>query len=127
MENRKIIKKKQCLIDQAILDFGPTYLIFYNKTNLFFKKQIMIFDSHDKSITFTPNQSHRSFNYFLIFIISAIIFFLIIIGLFVYRYKRLTQVRKRKQKSKEKGLIPIDNLNTFCTERESQNELKEVS
>lgn len=93
----------------------------------FFKKQIMLFDSHDKSITFTPNQSHTSFNYFLIFIISAIVFFLIIIGLFVYRYKRLTQVRKRKKKSKEKGLIPIDNLNTFCTESEYQNELKEVS
>ena len=58
---------------------------------------------------------------------SALAWPLIIIGLFVYRYKRLTQVRKRKQKSKEKGLIPIDNLNTFCTESEYQNELKEVS
>lgn len=93
----------------------------------FFKKQIIIFDSHDKSITFTPNQLHPSFSYLLIFIILAVFLFLIIIGLFVYRYMRVTQVRKTKKKSKEKGLIPIDNWNTFCTESECQNELKEMS
>lgn len=74
MENRKSIKKKQCLIDQAILDFGPTYLIFYNKTNLFFKKQIMnqeyyknIFGALVGDYTENNNFEHKNLFFFSLF------------------------------------------------------------
>lgn len=74
MENRKSIQKKQCIIDQAIRDFGPTYLIFYNKATLFFKKQIMnqeyyknIFDALIGDYTENNNFEHKNLFFFSLF------------------------------------------------------------
>lgn len=86
----------------------------------FFKKNIMVFDSKDKTIgimllPFSFLDTVFKYKYYIILPIILISLFLFII----IRYMKRRQLNQKKGK-KAKGLLPITDMNTFYTDNEEE-------